>query len=250
MLPGIPVLPANAALDSFTQVEGASGSAHNDVIRGSDVTADHVPTEGFRGSALDAEGIALIQGLQALLDGAGPASFDANGSFVGGNILLGGDGSDLIEGRGGDDIIDGDKWLRVRIAVMSDVRRERPDGQHRAVEYHDSMTTLVSKVFSGTINPGQLKIVRDIVSTGDATPDIDIATVLGCPRQLLVLGPADGTLVVSNTGGGESARWHRPAAQHREAAVHRRHARNRCRHPVQRQRRCAAGPAVRQPPRA
>ena len=104
ILPGIPVLPADAALDSFTQVEGASGSTHNDVIRGSDVTAADMPTEGFRGSALDAEGIALIPGLQALLAGAGPASFDAQGRFVGGNILLGGAGSDLIEGRGGDDI--------------------------------------------------------------------------------------------------------------------------------------------------
>ena len=128
ILPGLPVLPADAALDSFTQVEGASGSIHNDVIRGSDVTAADMPTEGFRGSALDAEGIALITGLQALLAGAGPASFDAQGRFVGGNILLGGAGSDLIEGRGGDDIIDGDAWLRVRIAVMSTYDANGPTG--------------------------------------------------------------------------------------------------------------------------
>ena len=38
-------------------------------------------------------------------------------SFAGGNIILGGDGSDTIKGRGGDDIIDGDKWLNVRIGV-------------------------------------------------------------------------------------------------------------------------------------
>ena len=125
ILPGVPVLPANVALDTFTQVEGASGSTKDDVIRGTDVTAADVPTEGFRGSALDAEGRALITGLQALLVGAGPASFDAQGNFVGGNILLGGAGSDLIEGRGGDDILDGDKWLRVRIAVMvRPLRRE------------------------------------------------------------------------------------------------------------------------------
>ncbi|MDB5539512.1 MAG: hypothetical protein JWQ89_1239 [Devosia sp.] len=200
ILPGIPVLPADAALDSFTQVEGASGSTRNDVIRGSDVTAADMPTEGFRGSALDAEGLALIAGLPALLAGAGPDSFDAQGRFVGGNILLGGDGSDLIEGRGGDDIIDGDKWLRVRIAVMSTFDENGPTGT-TVLSYHDSMTTLVQGVFAGTINPGQLKIVRDIVSTGDATPDVDTAAYSGLRAEYSFSARADGALVVANTGG-------------------------------------------------
>ena len=39
-----------------------------------------------------------------------------DGGFDGGNIILGGAGSDRINGRGGDDVIDGDKWLDVRIA--------------------------------------------------------------------------------------------------------------------------------------
>ena len=38
-----------------------------------------------------------------------------------GNILLGGAGSDLIEGRGADDIIDGDRYMNVRISYRSDV---------------------------------------------------------------------------------------------------------------------------------
>src|SRR4029078_13216792 len=37
-----------------------------------------------------------------------------------GNILLGGGGSDMIEGRGADDIIDGDKFLGVRLSVRTD----------------------------------------------------------------------------------------------------------------------------------
>ncbi|SFJ28160.1 Ca2+-binding protein, RTX toxin-related [Phyllobacterium sp. CL33Tsu] len=200
ILPGVPVLPANVALDTFTQVEGASGSKFADVIRGTDVTAADVPTEGFRGSALDAEGLALIDGLQQLLVGAGATSFDAEGSFVGGNILLGGDGSDLIEGRGGDDIIDGDKWLRVRIAVMSTFDANGPTG-NTVLSYHDSMKTLVSQVMSGTINPGQLKIVRDIVSTGDATPDVDTAVYSDLRASYSFSANADGTLVVSHTGG-------------------------------------------------
>ena len=36
-----------------------------------------------------------------------------------GNILLGGGGSDLIEGRGADDIIDGDKYVNVRLSVRN-----------------------------------------------------------------------------------------------------------------------------------
>ena len=59
------------------------------------------------------QGIALIAGLQAVL-GAGVTSYSA------GDIILGGDGSDTIMGRGGDDIIDGDKWLNVRIGVFGE----------------------------------------------------------------------------------------------------------------------------------
>ena len=72
---------------------------------------------------------------------AGVTSFDA------GDIILGGDGSDMIMGRGGDDIIDGDKWLNVRIAVHAEAG---PDGGTGAIlEYHNSMTTLAAKMFSG-----------------------------------------------------------------------------------------------------
>ena len=39
--------------------------------------------------------------------------------FGAGNIILGGDGSDIITGNGGDDLIDGDKWLNVRISVRA-----------------------------------------------------------------------------------------------------------------------------------
>lgn len=196
VLPGLPVLPADVALDTFTQVEGASGSAKNDVIRGTDVTAADVPTEGFRGSALDAEGIALIQGLQQLLAGAGPASFDAQGRFVGGNILLGGAGSDLIEGRGGDDILDGDKALRVRIAVMSGFDENGPTGTLTG-EYHDSMTTLVSRIFSGAVNPGQLKIVRDIVTLGSAA-DSDTAVFSDIRANYSITANADGAIRVEH----------------------------------------------------
>ena len=72
-----PTLPQNAALDEFESVEGLSGTAFNDVLKGSndDGRRSALPlaqggTEGYLGSVLDAQGIALINGLQAVL-GAG-----------------------------------------------------------------------------------------------------------------------------------------------------------------------------------
>ena len=115
-----------------------------------------MPLEGNAGSVLTADGIAMIDGLQQVL-GAGVTSFD------GGNIILGGDGNDTITGRGGDDIIDGDKWLNVRISV-----RANADGTGE-IASHNSMTTLVAQVFSGAINPGQLQVVREIMTAATAT---------------------------------------------------------------------------------
>ena len=54
----------------------------------------------WSGHELEAAGIARVAGLSAVLG--------RRTAFNGGNILIGGAGSDLIEGRGGDDVIDGD----------------------------------------------------------------------------------------------------------------------------------------------
>ena len=46
------------------------------------------------------------------------------------DIILGGGGSDTIKGFAGDDIIDGDKWLNVRIQIVKDgvsLHRRRDD---------------------------------------------------------------------------------------------------------------------------
>ncbi len=192
-----PTPPANATLDAYESVEGLSGSAFNDLLTGSDVTAaERLPfdpdpeisgTEGYTGSALDAEGIALIAGLQAVL-GAGVTSFSA------GEIILGGDGSDTIMGRGGDDIIDGDKWLNVRIGVYAenDLLHTGP-----VLEYHNSMTTLAARMFSGEINPGRLGIVREIM-TADGTGDIDIARYQGNRTEYTFGSDANGNVTVTH----------------------------------------------------
>ena len=171
------------------------------------MAADRAPlsdggTTGYLGSVLDAEGIALIAGLQEVL-GAGVTSFD------GGDIILGGDGSDIITGNAGDDIIDGDKWLDVQIGVFA-----AGDTEHTGtpIALHKSMTTLAASMFNGTINPGQLGIVRTIRNSttqeanGETTDsngiaDVDRAVFSGARAEYDITFNPNGTVTVAHTGG-------------------------------------------------
>jgi hypothetical protein len=113
----------------------------------------------------DLTDVGLIDGLSGLLDGAS--------SFSGGNIILGGSGSDLIEGRGDNDVIDGDRWLNVRISVRS---AADPSVEIQSV---NSMRDIQGAVFAGTISPSQLRVIREVrpasvPGPGDP-PDIDTA---------------------------------------------------------------------------
>ncbi|MGF6203552.1 peroxidase family protein [Pseudomonas laurylsulfatiphila] len=156
-------------LDRFAEVEGLSGSSFGDVLKGDDVDADTIINHGgATGSALT--NVALIRGLAQFLTDAGLPTT----GFATGNIILGGNGSDLIEGRGGDDLIDGDKWINVRIAVYApgDVNHTGPE-----IASFDSMVDMIPLMLDGTINPGQLKAVREILpgtSTGGAAFDTAI----------------------------------------------------------------------------
>ncbi len=60
------------------------------------------------------------------------------------------------------------------------------------------MTTLAAAMFAGTINPGQLEIVREILSTGDAVADIDTAVFSDVSTNYSFSTTADGRLVVSH----------------------------------------------------
>ena len=62
-------VPASSAsiLARFTSVEGLSGSAYGDFLRGDNNTATEIAVSGAYGSVL--ENIGLIDGLQGLLDG-------------------------------------------------------------------------------------------------------------------------------------------------------------------------------------
>ena len=134
----IPLVPLDiltvGVRDKFNEVEALSGGDLNDILRGDDVVPSQVGGGGFIGcDVLDQKGLDRINGLDALVptlatplaDVVGiSASLDCpilSGPVWGdGNILLGGGGSDLIEGRGADDIIDGDKYVNVRLSVRND----------------------------------------------------------------------------------------------------------------------------------
>jgi Ca2+-binding RTX toxin-like protein len=172
---GVP-LPAAVLRDRYAEVEALSGAGQNDVLRGDSVVPRLVEGAGFSGrNWLDADGAAQIAGLAELL----PAGATDNGKVWGeGNILLGGGGSDTLQGRGGDDILDGDKYLKVRLSVRTDPADPATEiGSTDSMEkpYRSgSATTLQAAVFSGQVDPGNIVIVREIVD-GGAGGDRDVA---------------------------------------------------------------------------
>src|SRR4051794_7217478 len=118
--------------DRWQETEADSGSAFDDVIRGTDDVPSAVGGAGFTGcDVLDQAGVNRIAGLAALLPtltealapvvaSSASGSCPLSGPIWGdGDILLGGAGNDLLEGRGANDIIDGDKALNVRISVRT-----------------------------------------------------------------------------------------------------------------------------------
>ncbi|MGH8431892.1 MAG: peroxidase family protein, partial [Solimonas sp.] len=200
-------LSVASTLARFESVEGLSGSAFSDILKGDDADAAVIAASGFTGSVLT--NLDLINGLRAFLGAAaaGPDGIlgNADDQFSAGNIILGGNGSDLLEGRGGDDLIDGDAWLNVRISV-----RDAVSGNEIATV--DSMTgilqnksgvlagtpanlTLQTAVFAGTINPGQLQIVREILP-GNGGFNFDTAEYSGLLADYLVIENLDGSTTV------------------------------------------------------
>ena len=172
-----PPLPEDVR-DQFKLTEALSGWQYNDILRGDDrLAADMV------GHELTSDDFGLVNGLAGLL----PAGTT---TFTNGNIIIGGAGNDLIEGRGGDDLLDGDAWLNVRISVRS---ATDPNMQIQTV---DRVKDLQAAVFAGLINPGQLRIVREILSN----PGTDTALFSG-PQSEYTITNAGGVVTVSHLGG-------------------------------------------------
>ncbi|MFM6848518.1 MAG: fibronectin type III domain-containing protein, partial [Terrabacter sp.] len=176
--------------DRWQETEADSGSAFDDVIKGTSVAPATIGGAGFTGcDVLDNAGVDRIAGLRALMPtltgdaapvvAASAAGFcPVTGPIWGeGDILIGGAGNDTIEGRGADDIIDGDRALSVRISVRDAAGAELGSTdlmEHTAVSgtFGTGTTgmTLQQAVFAGLVDPGNLVAVREI-SAATAAPD-------------------------------------------------------------------------------
>jgi Ca2+-binding RTX toxin-like protein len=191
---GIQASP-NSILDRFAEVEGLSGSDHTDILRGDSVDAATIINHGgATGGALT--NLTLINGLQALLTEAGISTAlpAPPAGFVPGNIILGGAGSDIVEGRGGDDLIDGDKWLNVRISVRAGIDPSTGLATGPEIASFDSMEDMIPQMLDGTYNPGQLMIVREILSIDPNSPDnFDTAVFSGNLSEYAIIRDDRGT---------------------------------------------------------
>ncbi|MDB5890829.1 MAG: hemolysin-type calcium-binding repeat family protein [Polaromonas sp.] len=178
--------------DRFDLVEGVSGWRNDDTLRGdslvsADLIAPGVPGDLRTNNALNNTAqISLINGLQGFLNGMLGGN---QTSFSGGNVLMGGEGSDLIEGRGGDDLIDGDAWLNVRIAVTG----------NSSITNAESMAAIAPRLFSGEINPGQLSIVREILTTPASLINLDTAVYSGNFAEYTMTINSNGTRTINHT---------------------------------------------------
>ncbi len=193
-----------AIRDRYLQVEALSGGAGDDVIRGLGVAPDDLSADAV--NRMDPENLDLVDGLRELLNPPGheqdyslrlrsdnPLLQDTDGVS---NLLLGGAGDDIVEGRFGDDFIDGDRALRVSLV-------HTPTGQRYA-----SAADLRAGVFSGAINPGDIDIVREIVDeAGDGDVDTAVYTdpylnEAGEPNYVINELP-DGYWEIVHVGGAE-----------------------------------------------
>lgn len=206
--------------DRFSLVEAASGWRGNDKITGDDagqrvggvVTAFLAPGDTRLDHALTQAGINRIDGLRewlgnALASVAAIVPNEADASvYMDGNILMGGAGNDTIMGKGGYDIIDGDAWLNVRIRVMVDGQEYSAEslnadpgvagslagkltyvgGAHDG-EIAFSGRSLTSLLLDRTVRPGDMHIVREIVTTPQPT-SIDTAVYRGTMAEYQIEG--------------------------------------------------------------
>jgi Ca2+-binding RTX toxin-like protein len=205
----IATIPGNVLRDRFDLVEALSGWKNDDQLDGNDLghvngaAAPGAVTAAFADHILKAEGIDRIDGLRAWMGGALTTLFGPGATeFRDGNILMGGAGNDALQGRGGYDLIDGDAWLNVRIKidingiiysaesmtthkpfagqfagkVYAVGSNGQPDFTQPAAFGGKSLTTLLG---DGTIKPGQLSIVREILYSTNADNETDIAIFRG-----------------------------------------------------------------------
>ena len=221
------ILPADNIVavdvrDRFNETEALSGGPLNDNLKGdSIVPADAGAGAGVLGcDALDQHSLDRIAGLDALVPPlttpSGPIITNSQtnncpleGDVWGeGNILLGGGGSDVLEGRGANDIIDGDKYLTVRLSVRNHALPAVEIGSADLMESrylrdaNGALTgpTLQDAVMAGTVDPGDIVAVREILPTSPGTA-VDTAVFSDVLANYTITPNADDSTTVSHLAG-------------------------------------------------
>ena len=193
------------------------------------------PIDSFSNALLQ-KNVALISGLAelvahkvrvAVVDAQGNPVLDQNGdpelividTANASDILLGGGGDDIIKGLAGDDVIDGDKWLNARIAftqagvtytadsMTAKVYRQEDYVKGTVVQGAVAAFTgrsLDALMFSRTVNPGELYIVREIID-GNVAGDIDTAVYTDLRANYSFGLNADSSLYIDHSGFDEGA---------------------------------------------
>ena len=182
--------------DGFAMVEGLSGWNLNDILTGSGLITAPIllPDE----NDIKSQNLSLINGLAGLLglDPAVVAAMPVNtrvfDAALGGEIIIGGGGSDTITGLVGNDYLDGDAWLNVRISVRS------VDGTTELFSV-DSLNQVRAQLVAGTIKPSQLHIVREILQSTTAATDVDTAVYTGNRAEYTATLNANGTITIAHT---------------------------------------------------
>ena len=193
-----------AVRDRFDQLEGLSGGAGDDVLRGPNraVEGEFAGDEEYLHKMTE-ETLDLVDGLREMLypDGmnfgqqfmrTGP-EIDSDG-FP--SIIIGGQGSDLIEGRYGNDYLDGDAYLAADIAWVG------PDGT--IIEQHASAAPYRARLLNGTINPGDLEIIREIRYDDPGSGAVDTAQYQDIRSAYEITHIRDGYWRIEHTGAVEA----------------------------------------------
>ncbi|MDO9417829.1 peroxidase family protein [Pararhizobium sp.] len=214
---------ADILRNRFDKVEALSGWEKDDILRGDDRLPDAAGTatigaaEGvFFQDELTQAGVNRIDGFRALLGNLIAAAPTTPGidleniiAFNQGNVLLGGAGSDQLQGNGGNDLIDGDAWLNVRIRITGAGQGNAAGNQIATVDSLKHTFTaaenpawagksLFELLVSRTIVPNQLHIVREVVTTGAQVADEDTAIFNDIRANYTITSNADGTITVTH----------------------------------------------------
>ena len=183
--------PLNELRDRFDLAEGLSGTTFDDLLRGDNRLAADLITDVLtgvvNGHVLNAQGIARIDGLANLLP-------PGTTSWAEGNIILGGLGNDLIEGRGGNDRIDGDAWLNVQLrAVMND----------GTIRLANSLHELKNDVFATPprLSVNNISFVRSIVLPDAADRGTSDVAVFTGPQSEYTVTRVGETVIVDHGAG-------------------------------------------------